>query len=375
MTAFGFELLGQDGKARRGCITTAHGTIETPAFMPVGTAGTVKGLQPQEVAATGAEIILGNTYHLMLRPGAERVARLGGLHEFMRWPGPLLTDSGGFQVMSLTELRRLTEEGVTFRSHIDGSYHTLTPERAIEIQQLLDSDIAMVLDECTPYPADHETAESSMELSMRWARRCKEAFVERPGYGLFGIVQGSVYPDLRERSAAALIEIGFPGYAIGGLAVGEGQEQMLETIEATEPFLPADKPRYLMGVGKPDDIVKAVLRGVDMFDCVLPTRSGRTGQAFTSRGPINIRNARHQDDPRPLDEETPSPVSGYSRAYLHHLFKANEMLGPILLTLQNLCFYQRMMARLRLAVEERRIEAEAEALFAEQARGDIPVLS
>ncbi len=375
MTAFGFELLGQDGKARRGCITTAHGTIETPAFMPVGTAGTVKGLQPQEVAATGAEIILGNTYHLMLRPGAERVARLGGLHEFMRWPGPLLTDSGGFQVMSLTELRRLTEEGVTFRSHIDGSYHTLTPERAIEIQQLLDSDIAMVLDECTPYPADHETAESSMELSMRWARRCKEAFVERPGYGLFGIVQGSVYPDLRERSAAALIEIGFPGYAIGGLAVGEGQEQMLETIEATEPFLPADKPRYLMGVGKPDDIVKAVLRGVDMFDCVLPTRSGRTGQAFTSRGPVNIRNARHQDDPRPLDDETSSPVSGYSRAYLHHLFKANEMLGPILLTLQNLCFYQRMMARLRLAVEERRIEAEAEALFAEQARGDIPVLS
>ncbi len=374
MTAFGFELLGQDGTARRGRLTTAHGTIETPAFMPVGTAGTVKGLQPHEVAATGAEIILGNTYHLMLRPGAERVARLGGLHDFMRWPGPILTDSGGFQIMSLTELRRLEEEGVTFRSHIDGSYHTLTPERAIEIQRLLDSDIAMVLDECTPYPADHATAESSMELSMRWARRCKEAFVERPGYGLFGIVQGSVYPDLRERSAAALIEIGFPGYAIGGLAVGEGQEQMLETIEATEPHLPADKPRYLMGVGKPDDIVKAVLRGVDMFDCVLPTRSGRTGQAFTSRGPVNIRNARHQDDPRPLDEETPSPVSEYSRAYLHHLFKANEMLGPILLTLQNLCFYQRMMARLRQAVEERRIEAEAQAFFAEQARGDLPVL-
>ena len=372
MIDFGFQLLAEDGEARRGRLTTAHGTIETPAFMTVGTAGSVNGLQPQEVAATGAEIVLGNTYHLMLRPGAERVARLGGLHAFMRWPGPIITDSGGYQVMSLSQLRRLDEKGVTFRSHIDGSYHRLTPERAMEIQHLLDSDITMALDECTPYPADHATAETSMELSMRWAKRCKAAFVERPGYALFGIVQGSVYSDLRARSVAALTEIGFPGYAIGGLAVGEGQKQMLETLEATAPLMPRDKPRYLMGVGKPDDLVKSVLRGVDMFDCVLPTRSGRTGQAFTSRGAVNIRNARHQDDPRPLDEETPSPASDYSRAYLHLLFRAREMLGPILLTLHNLCFYQGLMARLRQAVEEQRMEETARAFFAEQERGDIP---
>lgn len=354
---------------------TAHGMIETPAFMTVGTAGSVKGLQPHEVAATGAEIVLGNTYHLMLRPGAERVARLGGLHAFMRWPGPIITDSGGYQVMSLSQLRRLDEKGVTFRSHIDGSYHTLTPERAMEIQHLLDSDITMALDECTPYPADHAMAETSMELSMRWAKRCKAAFVERPGYALFGIAQGSVYSDLRARSVAALTEIGFPGYAIGGLAVGEGQERMLETLEATAPLMPRDKPRYLMGVGKPDDLVKSVLRGVDMFDCVLPTRSGRTGQAFTSRGAVNIRNARHQDDPRPLDEETPSPASEYSRAYLHHLFRASEMLGPILLTLHNLCFYQQLMARLRRAVDEQKADEMAKAFFAEQERGDVPPLS
>jgi queuine tRNA-ribosyltransferase len=377
MSSFGlgYEVTATDGNARRGRLTTAHGVVNTPAFMTVGTAGTVKGLTPEQVGASGAEIILGNTYHLMLRPGAERVARLGGLHRFMNWPGPILTDSGGYQVMSLEELRKITEEGVTFRSHLDGTPYALTPERAVEIQQLLDSDIAMVLDECTPFPATEQEAHESMERSMRWAARSKEAFARRPGYGLFGIVQGSVYPELRRRSAAALTAIGFDGYAVGGLAVGEGQQAMFEMLEATVPNLPADRPRYLMGVGKPADIVGAVRRGIDMFDCVLPTRSGRTGQAFTRRAVLNMMNARHRDDPRPLDPDCPCPTcAGYSRAYLHHLFKAKEMLGPILLTRHNLHRYQQIMAGLREAIEGGRLEDFVADFERQEAEGDIPPL-
>ncbi len=313
--AFGFAVSASDGAARRGRIATAHGTIETPAFMPVGTAGTVKGMLPEQVAETGAEIILGNTYHLMLRPGAERVARLGGLHTFMNWPGPILTDSGGFQVMSLAKLRKISEQGVDFQSHLDGAKVALTPERSVEIQHLLGADITMVLDECTEWPASEAQAAESMRRSMRWAGRSRDAFEPRPGYGLFGIVQGSVFPALREESARALTGIGFDGYAIGGLAIGEGQEQTFATIEATAPYLPADAPRYLMGVGRPEDIVGAVARGVDMFDCVIPTRSGRTGKGYTRRGALNIRNARHADDNRPLDESCACPASpGNSRA-------------------------------------------------------------
>jgi queuine tRNA-ribosyltransferase len=343
--------------------------------MPVGTAGTVKGILPEQVAATGAQILLGNTYHLMLRPGAERVAALGGLHVFMRWPGPILTDSGGFQVMSLTELRKMSEKGVVFRSHVDGSMHELTPERAVEIQRLLDADITMVLDECTAYPAEEKAAAESMRLSLRWAERCKEAFVEREGYGLFGIVQGSTYPELREESAKGLVETGFDGYAVGGLAVGEGQAEMFRILDVTVPFLPADRPRYLMGVGKPEDIVGAVEHGIDMFDCVLPTRSGRTGQAFTRRGSVNLRNARHAEDPRPLDPESRCPFSAdYSRGYLHHLFKAGEMLGPILLTLHNLSYFQEVMAGLRGAIEAGTLADFAVAFRAQQAEGDLPPL-
>jgi queuine tRNA-ribosyltransferase len=371
----GYEVAASDGAARRGRLTTAHGVVNTPAFMTVGTAGTVKGLTTEQVVQTGAEIILGNTYHLMLRPGAERVAQLGGLHRFMNWPGPILTDSGGFQVMSLEELRKITEDGVTFRSHLDGTPHALTPERAMEIQELLDADITMVLDECTPFPASGPVARESMERSMRWAARCKAAFKERPGYGLFGIVQGSVYPDLRQRSAEALKEIGFDGYAVGGLAVGEGQQAMFETLEATVPHLPAERPRYLMGVGKPADIVGAVQRGIDMFDCVLPTRSGRTGQAFTRRAVLNLMNARHRDDPRPLDPDCPCPsCTDYSRAYLHHLFKAKEMLGPILLSRHNLHYYQQLMAGLRGAIAADRLEDFVADFERHQAEGDIPVL-
>jgi len=370
-----YQVTATDGAARRGRLTTAHGVVNTPAFMTVGTAGTVKGLTTEQVAASGAEIILGNTYHLMLRPGAERVAKLGGLHRFMNWPGPILTDSGGFQVMSLEELRKITEEGVTFRSHLDGSPHALTPERAMEIQQLLDADITMVLDECTPFPATETLAKESMERSMRWAARCREAFTRRPGYGLFGIVQGSVYPELRRRSAAALTEIGFDGYAVGGLAVGEGQAAMFEVLDATVPELPGDRPRYLMGVGKPADIVGAVRRGIDMFDCVLPTRSGRTGQAFTRRATLNLMNARHRDDPRPLDPDCPCPsCADYSRAYLHHLFKAKEMLGPILLTRHNLHYYQQIMAGLRAAIEGGRLEDFVADFERQSAEGDIPAL-
>lgn len=372
MTVFGFQLFAEDSRARRGAVTTAHGVVQTPAFMPVGTAATVKAMMPEQVAATGAEILLGNTYHLMLRPGAERVARLGGLHRFMNWDKPILTDSGGFQVMSLAKLRTLSEQGVTFQSHLDGSTHLLTPERSMEIQYLLDADITMSFDECTPYPATPAEAESSMRLSMRWAERSRNAFVPRAGYGLFGIVQGSVIEQLRAESAAKLREIGFDGYAIGGLAVGEGQEEMFRVLDFTTPMLPRDKPRYLMGVGKPADLVGGVLRGVDMFDCVMPTRSGRTGQGFTRRGPVNIRNARHLDDPRPLDAECSCPACRlYSRAYLHHLFRAEEVLGLMLLTWHNLAYYQDLMRDLREAIAAGQV-AEAAARFeAKQAMGDI----
>ena len=351
MSKFGFNLLARDGRARRGRVSTAHGSFETPAFMPVGTAATVKAMTPDWVRETGAECILGNTYHLMLRPTAERIAALGGLHTFMHWPGPILTDSGGFQVMSLAGLRKLGEDGVQFRSHIDGSLHDLSPERSMEIQQLLDADITMAFDECTPFPCTKEDAAKSMALSMRWARRSKDAFSERPGYGLFGIVQGSVFEDLRAESIAALHDIGFDGYAIGGLAVGEGHDTMLSVLDFTTPQLPEDRPRYLMGVGKPDDLVAAVARGVDMFDCVLPTRSGRTNQAFTRTGTVNMRNARHKDDPAPLDPVcTCYCCANFSRAYLHHLVMAKEILGMMMLTRHNLHYYQELMAGMRAAI-------------------------
>ncbi len=369
---FRFGLSAMDGGARRGRIDTAHGPVETPAFMPVGTAATVKAMTPEAVAETGAEILLANTYHLMLRPGAERVERLGGLHRFMNWPKPILTDSGGYQVMSLAELRQIDEEGVAFRSHIDGSRHNLTPERSIEIQHALGADISMAFDECTPFPASSEEAASSMRRSMRWAERSRAAYQPRPGHGLFGIVQGGIYPELRTQSAEALTAIGFEGYALGGLAVGEGQAAMFTVIEATVSHLPRDRPRYLMGAGKPADMVGAVLRGIDMFDCVLPTRSGRTGQAFTSRGPVNIRNARHIEDPRPLDEACACPACRrYSRAYLHHLWRAEEILGQVLLTWHNLRYYQELMAGLRAAIEAGRVEDFADRFAEEQALGDI----
>ena len=349
--SLGFTVMARDGAARLGRLTTAHGTIDTPAFMPVGTAGTVKAMFPDAVAATGAQILLGNTYHLMLRPGAERVAALGGLHQFMNWPLPILTDSGGFQVMSLAGLREIDEAGVVFRSHLDGSRHVLSPERSIEIQFLLDADVTMAFDECTPFPAEVAEARRSMERSMRWAERSARAFRPRPGYGIFGIVQGSVYPELRRASAEALGGVGFDGYAIGGLAVGEGQETMFRILDETAPALPAERPRYLMGVGKPADIVGAVLRGVDMFDCVIPTRSGRTAQAFTRHGTVNLRNARHAEDRRPLDEACLCPACrSYSRAYLHHLCRCGEVLASMLLTWHNLRYYGDLMAELRAAI-------------------------
>jgi queuine tRNA-ribosyltransferase len=346
-------LAAKDGPARTGILGLARGEIRLPAFMPVGTAATVKAMLPQQVRETGADILLGNTYHLMLRPGAERVARLGGLHKFMDWPRPILTDSGGFQVMSLAALRKITEEGVCFRSHIDGHEEFLSPERAMEIQRLLGSDIQMVLDECPALPANHDTIEKSLSLSMRWAGRSKIAFGEQPGRACFGIVQGGTFADLRRRSAEQLCEIGFDGYAIGGLAVGEGQAAMFDTLEATVPHLPADKPRYLMGVGKPDDIVGAVERGVDMFDCVLPTRSGRNGQGFTWLGPVNLKNACHADDSSPLDDNCRCVACRrFSRAYLHHTVKANEIIASMLLTAHNLTFYQNLMEGLRAAIAE-----------------------
>ncbi len=374
-TSFGFTLHATDGKARTGVISTPRGEIRTPAFMPVGTVATVKAMLPESVRATGADILLGNTYHLMLRPTAERIARLGGLHRFMNWERPILTDSGGFQVMSLAALRKLTEDGVTFASHIDGSRHMLSPERSMEIQKLLGSDIVMSFDECPALPASEFDVARSMRLSMRWPQRSRDAFGDRPGHALFGICQGGVTRELREESAEKLKEIGFDGYAIGGLAVGEGQEAMFRVLDYAPGFLPADKPRYLMGVGKPDDIVGAVQRGIDMMDCVLPSRSGRTGQAWTRRGQINIKNARHQDDPRPLDESCRCPACrGYSRAYLHHVFKAGEIISSMLLTWHNLHYFQELMQGLRDAISEGRLDAFVAEFHARRAEGDIEPL-
>ena len=362
MSEFHFRLRATDGRARTGTIHTLHGDIRTPAFMPVGTAATVKAMLPASVREAGADILLGNTYHLMLRPGAERIARLGGLHRFMNWHRPILTDSGGFQVMSLSKLRKITEEGVRFRSHIDGTEEFLSPERAMQIQRLLGSDIQMVLDECAPYPSTEAQIETSLALSMRWARRSKQAFGEQPGRACFGIVQGGTFANLRRRSTEELIEIGFDGYAVGGLAVGEGQDVMFEVLEATVPSLPQDRPRYLMGVGKPDDLVGAVLRGIDMFDCVLPTRSGRNGQAFTPSGAVNLRNARFADDPAPLDATCRCPAcTGFSRAYLHHVVKAKEIIASILLTWHNLAYYQALMAQLRAGIAAGNVENVAAA--------------
>jgi queuine tRNA-ribosyltransferase len=372
---FSFHLQATDGKARSGAITTPRGEIRTPAFMPVGTAATVKAMLPESVAATGADILLGNTYHLMLRPTAERIARLGGLHKFMNWDKPILTDSGGFQVMSLAGLRKLTEEGVTFKSHIDGSRHHLTPERSMEIQALLGSDIVMCFDECPALPADRDRIKASMDLSMRWAQRSRDAFGDRPGHALFGIQQGGLEQDLREESAQALQAIGFDGYAVGGLAVGEGQEAMFCVLDYAPDQLPADKPRYLMGVGKPDDIVGAVKRGIDMMDCVLPSRSGRTGQAFTRHGVVNIKNARHADDPRPLDEHCTCPACrSYSRAYLHHVFRANEMISGMLLTWHNLHYFQQIMAEMRDAISAGTFAAWEAEFHRQRAQGDIDPL-
>ena len=372
---FSFELHATDGKARSGVISTPRGEIRTPAFMPVGTAATVKAMMPESVRATGADILLGNTYHLMLRPTAERIDRLGGLHKFMNWERPILTDSGGFQVMSLAGLRKLTEKGVTFKSHIDGSKHELTPERSMEIQRLLGSDIVMCFDECPALPADRDRIAESMRLSMRWAERSREAFGDRPGHALFGIQQGGLEQDFREESAEALKEIGFEGYAVGGLAVGEGQEAMFDCLDYAPDMLPVDKPRYLMGVGKPDDIVGAVARGIDMMDCVLPSRSGRTGQVFTRHGVVNIKNARHADDPRPLDEKCSCPAcSNYSRAYLHHVYRSNEMISGMLLTWHNLHYFQEIMQGMRDAIAAGTFEAWQKGFHDMRAEGDIEPL-
>jgi queuine tRNA-ribosyltransferase len=372
---FQFNINATDGRARTGVINTPKGDIRTPAFMPVGTAATVKAMMPESVRSTGADILLGNTYHLMLRPGAERVHKLGGLHKFMNWHGPILTDSGGYQVMSLTDLRKLTEEGVKFKSHIDGSVHNLTPEYSMEIQRLLGSDIVMSFDECTPFPATQEQAKSSMDLSMRWAQRSRDAFGDRPGYALFGIQQGSTFKDMRAESAEKLTNIGFDGYAVGGLAVGEGQELMFNVLDYAPNQLPQDKPRYLMGVGKPDDIVGAVQRGIDMFDCVLPSRSGRTGQAQTRMGAINMRNSRHRDDNRPLDENCECPCcKNYSRAYLHHVHKAGEIISSMLLTWHNLHYYQILMSDLRDAIASNKLDKYVSDFHEIRKRGDIEPL-
>ncbi len=369
---FSFAITAVDGAARTGVISTPRGDVRTPAFMPVGTAATVKAMLPESVAATGADILLGNTYHLMLRPTAERIARLGGLHAFMNWQRPILTDSGGFQVMSLAALRKMSEEGVRFKSHIDGSEHHLTPERSMEIQRLLGSDIVMAFDECPALPSTDAVVAASMRRSMRWAARSREAFGARPGHALFGIMQGGVTRELREESAAALCEIGFEGYAVGGLAVGEGQEAMFSVLDYAPGLLPADRPRYLMGVGKPDDIVGAVERGIDMMDCVLPSRSGRTGQAWTRRGQVNIKNARHMDDPRPLDADCACPACrSYSRAYLHHVFRAQEIIASMLLTWHNLHYYQELMAGLRVAIAAGQLAAFVADFHALRAEGDI----
>jgi queuine tRNA-ribosyltransferase len=369
---FGFTLHKTDGLARRGTVRTGRGDIRTPAFMPVGTVGTVKGLYLDQVKETGADVILGNTYHLMLRPGAEQVAALGGLHKFIGWEGPILTDSGGFQIMSLSKIRKIKETGATFQSHIDGRKYELTPERAMEIQRLLGSDIQMQLDQCLEFPHTEKDAEKAMELSLRWAARSREAFGSQPGKGNFGIVQGGTNERLRMKSAEGLKQIGFEGYAIGGLAVGEGQELMLSTIDFTAPALPVDKPRYLMGVGTPEDLLEAVARGIDMFDCVMPTRSGRHGQAFTRFGRINLRNAKHATDTRPLDETHPCPaLSRYSRAYLHHLMRAGELLGMMLLSWANIAYYQSLMQGMRDAIDEGRFEDFRKITHEQWKRGDI----
>jgi queuine tRNA-ribosyltransferase len=371
-SAFSFTLSATDGPARRGAISTSRGEIATPAFMPVGTVGTVKGMYPEQVRETGADILLGNTYHLMLRPGAERVAALGGLHVFMDWARPILTDSGGFQVMSLAQLRKLTEKGVTFRSHLDGSSYELTPERSIEIQTLLDSDIIMQLDECIALPAEQPEMLRAMELSLRWAERSKAAFGQQPHRGLFGIVQGGDDAGLRAKSAEGLKSIGFDGYAVGGLAVGEPQKTMFRVLAEITPELPADRPRYLMGVGKPDDILGGISRGIDMFDCVHPTRAGRHGHAYTRFGVINLKNARHKDDPRPLDEASPNPnCRRFSRAYLHHLIRTEEMLGAMILSQVNLHYYQELVGGARNAIAEGRFAAYADATRDGWTRGDL----
>ncbi|HXG99743.1 MAG TPA: tRNA guanosine(34) transglycosylase Tgt [Sphingomicrobium sp.] len=368
MTRFAFHIAATDGAARTGAITMQRGVIRTPAFMPVGTAATVKAMKPEAVAASGADILLGNTYHLMLRPGAERVARLGGLHRFMNWDRPILTDSGGYQVMSLGELTRKSEDGVRFKSHLDGSTHMLTPERSIEVQRLLGADIVMVFDECTPFPATEQQAADSMERSMRWAARSRIAFDSDADHSgraaLFGIQQGSMFEPLRQRSTDALIEIGFDGYAVGGLAVGEGHDAMCGVLDYAAAMLPVGRPRYLMGVGKPDDLVEAVRRGIDMFDCVLPTRSGRTGQAFTADGPINIHNARFAEDSGPIEAGCPCPAcANFSRAYVHHLVRAGEILGAMLMTEHNLFFYQHLMYKLRLAIAANLFNSHAAAFL------------
>lgn len=370
-----FTLHKTDGNARLGTVHTAHGDIQTPVFMPVGTAGTVKAMTPWDVKSTGADIILGNTYHLMLRPTAERVAELGGLHTFIGWDKPILTDSGGFQVMSLASMRKITENGATFRAHTDGTYHEITPERSVEIQHLLGADITMQFDECIPLPAPYSRAKDAMELSLRWGERSKTVFVPRDGYGLFGIVQGGLEESLRLQSVHGLTDIGFDGYAIGGLAVGEGQDAMLHTLDFTTPALPVDKPRYLMGVGKPDDVVGAVARGVDMFDCVLPTRLGRTGTGYTRWGKVNMRNARHKDDTRPIDNECGCPAcTKFSRAYIHHLIKCDEILGAMLLTWHNVQYYQDLMARMRTAIASGTFADFQDTFYTQTARGDIPPL-
>lgn len=372
---FQFNIQATDGKARRGMVSMPRGEIRTPAFMPVGTVGTVKAMYLDQVRDLGADIILGNTYHLMLRPGPERVERLGGLHELIRWPYPILTDSGGFQVMSLAGLRKLDEKGVTFKSHVDGALHHMSPERSIEIQGMLDSDIQMQLDECVRLPAEARDIERAMEMSLRWADRCKTAFGDQPGKAMFGIVQGGDVPALRVRSAKALSGLDLKGYAIGGLAVGEPQAVMLDMLDITCPELPAEKPRYLMGVGTPDDILKSVARGIDMFDCVMPTRAGRHGLAFTRRGRVNLRNARHAEDIRPLDDQSSCPAArDYSRAYLHHLVRADESLGGMLLTWNNLAYYHDLMAGIRKAIEEGRYAAFMEETQEEWRQGDLAPL-
>lgn len=370
-----FILHSKDGQARRGTVITPRGEIRTPAFMPVGTAGTVKAMYMDQVKDLGADIVLGNTYHLMLRPGAEEVAALGGLHNFMKWDGPILTDSGGFQVMSLSKLRKMSEEGVNFQSHIDGRSYMLTPERSIEIQTLLGANIRMILDECTPFPATEKQARDSMALSTRWAERSKKAFQQYDkgeGDALFGIVQGGIYESLRLESVSNLLEIGFDGYAVGGLAVGEGQEKMLKVLDFTVPAMPENKPRYLMGVGTPEDLIQAVSRGIDMFDCVMPTRAGRHGLAYTRKGKVNLKNARHANDPRPLDEESDCPAaSQYSRAYLHHLVRCGEYLAAMLLTWNNLHYYQSLMQEMRKNIEAGTFDAFVEAFYKDQNEGDI----